>query len=136
MLQQILNSSKLLEKAIEASWKRQEVIADNIANADTPGFKKSRVEFESLLKSAIERGTVGGKKTRAKHLDTGWGGDLDNAPISIVKSGNTSMRADGNNVDIDIEMTELTKNTIYYNTLITKLNKELGRLKMAINGGR
>lgn len=136
MLQQILNSARLLEKAIEASWKRQEVIADNIANADTPGFKKSRVEFESLLKSAIERGAVGGKKTRPEHFDTGWGGDLENTPVAIVKSGNTSMRADGNNVDIDIEMTELAKNTIYYNTLITKLNKELGRLKMAINGGR
>ncbi len=125
----------VLEKALDASWKRNEVIANNIANIDTPGFKGSHVVFEAFLDTALnERGIVG-KRTRAAHLPLG------NMPPSQIHhevrvNSNTSMRMDGNNVDIDAEMVALARNNLHYNTLVQKLSKELGRIKMAVQEGR
>ena len=62
---------------------------------------------------------------------------MDSVSPEIVQSSDgTTMRLDGNNVDIDAENAELAKNEIYYNTLVEKINSEFSRLKMAINEGK
>jgi flagellar basal-body rod protein FlgB len=58
------------------------------------------------------------------------------ASPEIVQEDFTSMRKDGNNVDVDVEMAELAKNSIKYNALIAQMSKEFSRIKLAINGGR
>lgn len=125
----------ILEKALDASWLRNEVIAHNIANADTPGYKKYKVEFEDELRAALEAGALKGKKTRPKHMDIGAGSVGDVKP-RVVRTVGTQMREDGNNVDMDEEMTNLAKNAILYNALVQKLSGEFNRLKMVINEGR
>jgi flagellar basal-body rod protein FlgB len=92
------------------------------------------VEFESVFKSALENEGFSAKRTRDKHMS--FSDDIDSVTPSIVENTSTTMRMDGNNVDIDYENTELAKNTIYYNTLIEKMNSEFSRLKMAINEGK
>jgi flagellar basal-body rod protein FlgB len=135
MINKIFNSTEYLEKGLDASWKRNEVISDNIANVDTVGFKRSEVQFESIFKEALESGSFAARRTRDGHMDIG-SSSIDDVTSTITVDGSTSMRLDGNNVDIDYESAELAKNTIYYNTLIQKLTSEFTRLRMAIKEGK
>ncbi|MFO7154119.1 MAG: flagellar basal body rod protein FlgB [Caldicoprobacter oshimai] len=135
MLNKLFSHTGILEKALDAAWLRNEVIAHNIANADTPGYKKYRVEFEEELKSAIEASTLKGKRTRAKHLEIG-ASSIDKVRPRVVRTGGTQMREDGNNVDMDEEMTSLAKNVIMYNALVQKISGEFRKLKTVINEGR
>jgi flagellar basal-body rod protein FlgB len=124
----------LLEHGLNAAWKRNQVIADNLANADTPGFKASHVEFESLLADAVNETGVQGKKTREKHMQLGAGAVETIRPV-IRQSTDTTMRMDGNNVNVDKEMASLAMNSIQYNALVQKISKELGRIRMAVREG-
>lgn len=118
-----------LEKAIDASMLKYNVISNNIANVDTPGFKKSSVKFDSILKDAIDKNKNVGN---SEGLDS----EISNIEPEVVQSNTTSMRTDGNNVDIDSEMADLSKNTIQYNALIQEMSSSLKRLSIAINGGK
>ena len=137
----------LLQNGLEASWRRNTVIRNNIANVETPGFKASDVEFESLLVKALEEEQSGsgfvGAKTHEGHRDIGSGvrkeksaEDIMSVGPQTVKRGDTSMRMDGNNVDIESENVKLAQNSLYYNTLVEKMNSEIRRLRMAITEGR
>lgn len=127
---EIFSHSDVINKALNASWLRNEVIANNISNIDTPGFKSSRVEFETELKKAMNSDIVM-KKTRDKHIDIS-----SSFEPQVVQNNETTVRMDGNNVDIESEQLEMVKNTIYYNSLVQIISKEFGRLKVAINGGK
>jgi flagellar basal-body rod protein FlgB len=135
MFSKLFNSTSMIEKGLDATWKRNEVINNNIANVSTPGFKSSKVEFESVFREVLEGSGFKAKRTREGHLYKGTP-DLDNISANVVKNEKSSMRLDGNNVDIDYENAELAKNTIYYNTLVLKLNSEFSRIKMAIREGK
>lgn len=135
MLEDIFKDTKYLEKGLDASWTRHQVILNNIANADTPGFKSSHVEFEDEFKAALAQSDFEAKRSRPGHMDFGTP-DVNDVPINIVQDGDTTMRMDGNNVDIDHEMSELAKNNIYYDTLVQKLTSEYNRLRMAITEGK
>jgi len=93
------------------------------------------VSFEEELKSALEGTDFSGKKTRQKHLDIG-SKSIDEVEPEVFTVESTSMRVDGNNVDIESEMVERAKNEIYYNALIQKLSMEFQRLSSIINEGR
>ncbi len=122
-----------MKKGLNASWLRNEVTTNNIANADTPNFKASKVNFEDLYRAEIEgTGMLKATKTNSGHIDfQGIDGEAQ-----IVQDNDTTMRMDGNNVDIDSEMATLAQNQIYYNLLIQKTNKQLARLRLAITEGR
>ncbi len=125
----------LLTKAMNASWKRNEVITNNIANANTPNFKKSEVVFEELLQDYLKGTTLKGFNTHQKHFDIG---PMDPKALQhkVIDTGGYSTRRDGNNVDIDVEMAELAKNQIIYNTLATQVNAHFSRLKLVIKEGK
>lgn len=129
------NQTKLIEKALDAAWLRNEIIAHNIANADTPGYKKMGVKFEDELKAAMEGNDFVGKKTRNKHITIG-GRSIDEVEPEVYTVQSTMTRIDENNVDIESEMVERAKNEIYYNALIQKLSAEFRRLSNIINEGR
>jgi len=135
LLRNIFNQTKLLEKALDAAWLRNEIISHNIANADTPGYKKMGVSFEDELKSAMKAGGFNGKKTRDKHLDIG-SKSIDEVVPRVYTVDSTMTRRDENNVDIETEMVERAKNEIYYNALIQKISMEFQRLSNIINEGR
>lgn len=136
MFSKMFTHTDLLAKSLDTAWQRNEVHAQNVANAETPGYKSQRIEFESEFKRALADDTsFEAKRTDPRHIQFGTGDPLDVNP-TIVTDTATSMRMDGNNVDIDYEMNEIAKNTIQYNMLITKTNAELKRLKYAAREGR
>jgi flagellar basal-body rod protein FlgB len=133
MFDRINNKTLILEKAMDAAWMRNETISNNIANVNTPGYKKSYVRFEELLADAADKFQISGIKKDGKFLPIGSDRSISVNP-EIVQEDSTSMRRDGNNVDIDVEMAELAKNTIKYNALIAQMSKEFSKIKLAING--
>ena len=136
VLEQIMQSSNFnyLPRAMEAANIRQEVIAHNVANVNTPNYKKSNLIFEDLLAKELYGDDTKGKlqlaRTRDKHLPAA---DIPFVAIpSIVTEHQTLMRVDHNNVDIDIEMANLAKNQIYFNALATQMNGYVSKLKNVI----
>ena len=125
----------MLQQGLSAAWTRNAVIRNNIANVETPGFKASDVEFETLLLHAVEGSGFKGTKTHPRHIDIG-GIDVSSVKPQIVERKDLSMRMDENNVDIEDENVKLAQNSLYYNTLMEKMNSEIRRLRMAITEGR
>lgn len=119
----------MLEKKLEASALRQKVISNNLANIDTPGFKKSHVEFEGMLRQAQNKDSLPLRKTDTRHIDHFLNAQAIQARVVIDNS--TTLRNDGNNVDVDIEMSELAKNGLDYQAIAQILgNKYSGRKKL------
>ena len=135
MWNNIFRPMDMMQKGLSASWTRNAVIRNNIANIETPGFKASYLEFESLLAKSLEESGFTGTMTHPGHRVIGTG-DFDNVRPMIRQSRDLSMRADGNNVDIESENVRMVQNSLYYNTLMEKLNSEIRRLRMAIAEGR
>lgn len=135
MLNSIVSSPRVavLEQAISASSLRQKVISNNIANVNTPGYKKSEVLFEDMLQSAMNNEKMPMLQTNERHLPLKQSG-FPTPKVNVI--GNTSMRIDGNNVDIDGEMADLAKNNIYYNAVVQQLGSYFSGIKSAIKEGR
>lgn len=137
-MNKLFSGVDLLQKGLDAAWLRNEVITNNIANAETPNYKSSSVKFETLFKSAIEDADGGfhTKRTRDKHLSFSDDMMVDDVAAVVEKNSDSTMRMDGNNVDIEAENVELARNTIYYYTVTEQINSEFTRLSMAINEGK
>lgn len=128
---------QILERSLDAASLRQKVLSNNIANVDTPNFKRSDISFESTLQASLNEDTplIRGFRTDPRHIPIGRPSFSEIRPEIIVESS-TTVNNNGNNVDIDSEMTQLAVNQIKYNTLIQDLNGYLARLRSAIQGGR
>ena len=135
MLKAILASPKIdiLQKAVGAATLRQKVISDNIANVNTPQFKKSEVQFEELLAKEMEEPKLQMARTNQAHLPAAKNGFPD-AKINTITQ--TSYRTDGNNVDIDTEMAGMAKNNIYYNAVVQQLSGYFSGIRSAIKEGK
>lgn len=114
----------VLDKAADAAWLRNEVIANNISNVDTPGYKRQDVAFESELQKAM--GSSRYKSTDAKVADI-TSGRLTSRVYTDYAG--FSYRLDGNNVDIENENVMLAENQIKYQGLITSINQEFQNLQ-------
>lgn len=135
MFDKLTSNMRLREKALDAAWVRNEVIAQNIANVDTPGYKKSSVAFEEYLQDASQKKGFRGNTTDRRHIPIGR--NNENARIRVVKDhSGLSTRLDGNNVDIELEMAEMAKNNIRYNTLIQSISSSYQRIRTVITEGR
>ena len=136
MWNKLFRPMDVMQRGLSAAWTRNAVIRNNIANIETPGFKASYVEFESLLAKAVEEdGGFVGTRTHQGHRHIGVRGIDDLRPL-IRENKELSMRADGNNVDIESENVRMAQNSLYYNTLMEKMNSEIRRLRLAISEGR
>lgn len=120
----------VLQKGLEASSMRQNVLSNNVANIDTPNFKRSDVDFQAVLGIALgEKSEVLSMKTTSpQHIL----GVADGGGGKIVKDQTTTLRNDGNNVDVDWEMTNVAKNGLYYNSLTRAISSQLGLLRIVI----
>ncbi|MBT0953592.1 flagellar basal body rod protein FlgB [Bacillus velezensis] len=119
-----------LENALGRADIKQKVLTNNIANIDTPNYKAKKVSFRNLLdQETSNREAV---KTDYRHVDfTGSGDDY-----SIVSSSDTSYQQNGNNVDIDKEMTDLAENQINYQALVERMSGKFNSLKTVLTGGK
>jgi len=134
LLDKSFEKLRVMQKSLDAEWLRNKAVSHNIANVDTPNYKRQVVKFDDVLKNYIEKDDFKSlRRTNPMHMDVNGIKGLDPA---ITEVNDTSFREDGNNVNIDVEMTERAKLEIKYNSLVTQLNSELLKLKMAIKGGR
>ena len=125
------NYVNVLKKAADASWKRNEVIANNIANVSTPGYKRKDIKFEGYLRRELMR--------------DGYGSDIDlnkrAANVNLDRLGtriytdqsDLSYRLDENNVDINTENANLAENQIRYYTLLNSMTQEFSRIKSVLS---
>ena len=133
----LFDSVDLLKKGMDASWLRNEVITNNIANSDTVGFKASEVQFEDLFAQSLQGegngDSLGMTVTDARHISSGGSFGAGNVEPVVTTDDGESLRYDKNNVDAEHEMAEMAKNTIEYYTLVSKVNSEFNKLGTAIN---
>ncbi|MEJ2200984.1 MAG: flagellar basal body rod protein FlgB [Desulfuromonadaceae bacterium] len=125
----------LLEKVLELRQQNQQVIAANIANADTPGYTPSRLEFEARLQQALTTNAVQFKTTHPAHFPVGAAG-LDSVTAQVIRTPAPSPIGDGNGVDLEQEMVALAENQILYETATQLVSKKLGMLKYVAQEGR
>lgn len=136
MIQNLYGKSSILEKSLDASWARNDVISQNLANVDTPKYKRKDIAFEEFLNDSIGKNKLEGNLTDARHIPINTK-DVDKVqPTLIDDNSDSSMRIDGNNVDIDSEMANLAKNTIKYNALVQMINSNYSKVKNVIAEGR
>jgi flagellar basal-body rod protein FlgB len=134
MIERILERTTLIEKALDASLLRNEAISDNLANIDTPKYKRKTVAFEEYLRTAGDE--IAGRRTNSRHIPIGEQDYKTVAARLGEDNSNTQMRLDGNNVDIDSEMAQLAENSIKYNVLLQKLSGSFKNIKSVIKEGR
>ena len=122
-------SYSIMKNGLDASATRQKTASSNIANVNTPGYKASKVNFESELAKAMGNQGAAMVKTHEGHL----GGSIASEVKGEVKViDGTSMDETGNNVDIDKEMVDLAANEIYYSALIEQVNRKLSMMSYVI----
>ncbi|MCR2805005.1 flagellar basal body rod protein FlgB [Paenibacillus soyae] len=134
----LLNSASFnrMEQAVYAAEMRQRVISDNVANAETPHFKRSEVLFEQLLEESMGTSShkrLAGKMSDARHIEIGSSASrVPNA--KVVTDESTTMNNNQNNVDIDREMSLLAKNQLNYNFYVQQINHDVKMIRTAIDG--
>lgn len=119
------------QPALEARIKRAEVLANNLANADTPGYKARDIDFKAMMQKAQqELGGLGMEKTHAQHMDTG-----SMAPDSeLLYRVPQQPSVDGNTVDAQQEQSRFMRNAMEYQASFQFLNGKVTGLKKAISG--
>lgn len=114
---------QLMKQAINHSVVNQKVISHNLSNIDTPNFRAKQAVFEQTLNNEMRLKLAGGRPS-------------ERAATTITDRAGGTMRSDGNNVDLDYEMSELARNQLQYEAMMEQLNRRLGGLKTVIRGGR
>ncbi len=114
----------VLDKAADASWLRNEVIGNNLANVDTPGYKRQDVSFEDELRKALGSNRFVSMDDKVANVKTS-----DLKPRLYTDYANFSYRLDGNNVDVDNEGVMLAENQLKYQGLIASINNEFSNLQ-------
>ena len=111
------STASVIYSALNGLAARQRVIANNVANVETPGFIAGRVTFEDSLRSAIANGD-------------------DGVTSSVsTRSSTDPVNMNGNNVSLDNEVVSLTETDLAYQLMIQALNQKFGLLRTAIGGG-
>jgi flagellar basal-body rod protein FlgB len=119
------NTMKILEKMLDISAFRQKVLASNIANADTPGYKAKDISFQKELANLMD-GPIEGSAA----------GQPQKKSFEVLETVTTMSNRDGNTVNLDIEMAKVAENTLLYNTAAQLMTTKTRMLKDVIKGGR
>ncbi len=133
----MMKSMRILEKGLDASTARREILANNIANADVPGFKRSDLAFESELKRALEserkvESEVPLQTLHKGHVSGREAIDYRQVRPGVVTDYLSTMRNDGNNVDIEEEMTAVVKNQMQYSLYVDRIGADMRMMNSLI----
>ena len=123
------NSMLLSQRTLDVSWAKQKLALDNIANVDTPGYKAKYALFEDELRSRLGRIQGRGGNRNSEIRDA-----ILNTRLQIRQSEEESIRADGNNVNLDVEQLEIVRNTYQYQFALRQISDQFSRLRTAIEG--
>lgn len=118
----------LIKNDLDATSTRGKVIANNMANINTANYKRFDVVFKSELDKSDD---LQMKSTNSKHMTD----DSSENGVQVTQDTSSSMRADGNNVDLDVEKANQAANSLLYNALITCANDRLSLTRSVITGG-
>jgi flagellar basal-body rod protein FlgB len=127
----------VLHRSMDVSMMRQDVIADNIANADTPNFKRSFINFESRLKAALEtEGSVGvqAAMTHQRHIPFQQPVDYRSVSANRQLDYLTTSDNNGNNVDIEEESMNFLNSQLLYTLMTDSVSQQFARVNMVLGG--
>lgn len=121
-------TDNLLIKAMDYAQRRSKALTANIANSNTPGYKRIDVSFPDLLERG---GRIPLARTNGRHL----AGSREQEP-QVVTDKTSSMRNDGNNVDLEREMAELTQTSMFFDGVAEIYTRRLAALRSVVQDGR
>ena len=133
----IFNRSDALKmESLSQRLQRQHVLTSNISNSETPGYRAIGYDFEKQLQAlAGHDEPFAMKASHPKHFLNGHTESSGEFEADVFVRPSESVAQDGNTVDIDQEMADLSKNQILYQATVELLNKKLGTLKYAVSSG-
>ena len=125
----VFDYTNILDKAADASWMRENVITNNIANIDTPGYKRQDVDFESVLQKALVKTKYSSLDKKVRELNQDLG---KLTTTSYTDAANYSYRLDRNNVDENTENAELASESLRYQLLTTAITNNFSRMQTVL----
>ncbi len=125
----------ILHKSLDLRTQKQQVIAGNIANAETPGYAARKLDFEADLRKAMDTPEMSGRRTNAKHFPLAANG-LQGVQGHITTERPATAIGDGNTVSVDDEMFDLAENQLLFEAGSQILKKKFSMLKFAASDGR
>ncbi|PXW92537.1 flagellar basal-body rod protein FlgB [Streptohalobacillus salinus] len=120
-----------VQNGLDYASLKNRTISNNIANVDTANYKAKDVQFKQLLENETSKGFTS-KRTDPRHIH--FGQRATGFPVTVRQD--TQYNHNGNNVDIDKEMSDLATNQIYYQALVERINGQFNNLQTVIRGGR
>jgi len=127
------SSFVMLEQSMNTAALRHNVISNNIANAEVPNFKRSKVVFEELLQKEMQGKYIPMIRSHYKHMPIDRH-DVRPSPEVVEDQTNRTMNQNGNNVDLDTEMAMLAQNQLHHQLLVQQLSHEFQMLRTSIGG--
>ena len=125
----VFDYTNILDKAADASWMRENVITNNIANIDTPGYKRQDVDFESVLQKALGKTKYSSLDKKVRELNQDLG---KLTTTSYTDAANYSNRLDRNNVDENTENAELASESLRYQLMTTAITNNFSRMQTVL----
>ncbi|MEC9490832.1 MAG: flagellar basal body rod protein FlgB [Halanaerobiales bacterium] len=126
-----MDNLEIITRALDGSARRGNLIANNLANISTPGYKRQDINFKSALKKEMgSTSSINLKTTSSDHIP------FSRQYASVeVSQNNRNYRNDENSVDVEVEMAEMAKNTIYYNVMSKRAAGHFSVLNQVIQQG-
>ncbi len=126
-----------LAKILDLRVVRHDILASNIANQETPGYKAIDLDFEGAFQKSISEGKAKLllAKTDKRHFPSSHGFSSDK-DVKVIQRSSNGFRYDQNNVKADVEMAKLTENALLYNASVTVLTHQFRNISRAIGGGK
>jgi flagellar basal-body rod protein FlgB len=123
----------LISRSLDASMLRARVISNNIANVNTPGYRRVEVAFEDQLQSALDRTRLKGASTQDQHFNLGRK-DFSQVNAEAYHPYDPTLPSGVNNVDIDTEMAKLAETQLSYSFAIKRVQGVFKKMNAAIQG--
>lgn len=122
-----------LSSSLKFREMRQKLLSTNVANAETPGYKAKRLDFEEALARAVDLDKLRSMNADDdKHFNVG-GGSFSNLEPEVYNDPNGNVSDDDNSVDVADEMARMAENKVLYDASVQLLNKKLGLMKYAVS---
>lgn len=124
-------TSKLLERSMDLSALRSQLLSQNLANVNTPNYKRLDLDFASIMNETLAESALPVTATHQRHL---FGSSSEWSQPPVIRENNSSSRVDGNNVDVEYEMAKVAENSMFFQSLSSSWRSQMSRIKMVIEG--
>jgi flagellar basal-body rod protein FlgB len=125
------DSMKKYERALDASALRQNLLNQNLANVNTPYYKRLDIDFKSVFATEIDKNELQMKNTHPRHYSNSI---PVQGPLKVTREIKTDERYDKNNIDPEFEMAQVAENSLYFQACAQRLKGKFSGLKTVIQG--